>query len=199
MLITAKQRGLSFREPPDLRMLAAPGWPAEFRHTLASVEPASSRPRMFGGHLEPVPLPWGWAVDRLAAARHYWIATTRPDGRPHARPVWGVWFDDLFYFSTGSLAAGNLERSSEITVHVERGGDVVIIEGVAAEVSDAALTRRVVDAYNPKYHWDLDPAALPGPFHEVRPRVVFGWTSDDSGLDGGAAFHGSATRWVYKS
>src|SRR5947209_5813545 len=46
--------------------------------------PAASRPRMFGGHLEPVMLPWSWARDRLVASHNYWISTTRPDGRPHA-------------------------------------------------------------------------------------------------------------------
>ncbi|MEI6136703.1 MAG: pyridoxamine 5'-phosphate oxidase family protein [Chloroflexota bacterium] len=34
------------------------------------------------------------ALARLRTAMNYWIATTRPDGRPHAAPVWGVWLDD---------------------------------------------------------------------------------------------------------
>jgi Pyridoxamine 5'-phosphate oxidase len=152
---------------------------------------------MFGGHLEPTLLPWAWAREQLETGRNYWIATTRPGGRPHTRPVWGVWLDDAFYFSTGSLAAANLESSDEITVHLESGNEVVIVEGTAALVTDTTLARRLCDAYNPKYRWDLDPNALPGPFYEVRPRVVFGWVSDDSGLDGGAAFQGSATRWRF--
>ena len=94
---------------------------------------------MFGGELEPAPLPWGWAVERLTDARHYWISTTRTDGRPHSRPVWGVWVDDSFCFSTGSLAAGNLTRSPEICVNVENDrGEAVIVEGVADVVDDAA-------------------------------------------------------------
>jgi Pyridoxamine 5'-phosphate oxidase len=152
---------------------------------------------MFGGRLEPVLLPWAWATERLIDARNYWIATTRLDDRPHARPVWGVWLDDAFYFSTGSLAAESLPQRPEITVHLESGSEVVIVEGVAAVVGDRALVVRVVDLYNAKYHWDVDPDALPGPFYEVRPRVAFGWTSDATGLDGGAGFHGSATRWKF--
>ncbi|MDQ3363669.1 MAG: pyridoxamine 5'-phosphate oxidase family protein [Actinomycetota bacterium] len=152
---------------------------------------------MFGGHLDPVLLPWGWAAQHLAKARNYWIATTRPDGRPHCRPVWGVWLDGAFYFSTGSLAAENLAVNPEITVHLESGSEVVIVEGVAEEVAENALLRRVVDTYNPKYGWELDPDSLPGPFYAVRPRVAFGWVSDPSGLDGGAAFHGTATRWKF--
>ena len=152
---------------------------------------------MFGGRLEPVLLPWAWAAERLTLARNYWIATTRLDDRPHTRPVWGVWLDDAFYFSTGSQAAESLPQRPEITVHLESGSEVVIIEGLARVVSERELVVRIVDLYNPKYHWEVDPDDLPGPFYEVRPRVVFGWISDETGLDGGAAFHGSATRWKF--
>ena len=163
-----------------------------------SIDPESSQPRMFGGHLEPVGLPWTWATARLTQARNYWIATIRPDGKPRSRPVWGVWLDDNFYFSTGSLAAQNLAISSAITVHLESGSDVVIIEGVAEVVSDAALVEQVVSLYNQKYHWDVDPNNLPGPFYAVRPQVAFGWLSDESGLDRGSTFHGTATRWLFR-
>jgi hypothetical protein len=152
---------------------------------------------MFGGRLEPVLLPWAWAAERLTDGRNYWIATTRLDDRPHTRPVWGVWLDNAFYFSTGSRAAESLPQRPEITVHLESGSEVVIIEGLTRMVGERELVVRIVDAYNPKYHWAIDPDDLPGPFYEVRPRVVFGWISDDSGLDGGAAFHGSATRWKF--
>lgn len=162
------------------------------------VDPEPSQPWMFGGHLKQVRLPWKWATERLTHAHNYWIATTRSDGKPHTRPVWGVWLEDAFYFSTGSLAAQNLAVSPAITVHLESGSEVVIIEGVAEPISDAALVERVVNLYNQKYHWDVDPTNLPGPFYAVRPQVAFGWLSDASGLDQGSAFHGTATRWRLK-
>lgn len=160
-------------------------------------EPVAGRPRMFGGDLEPTRLPWQWASGRLAEARNYWIATSRADGRAHTRPVWGVWLEGAFYFSTGSLAANALARSPEMTMHLESGSEVVILEGAAHEVNAATLLERVVSLYNAKYRWDLDPQTLPGPFYALRPRVAFGWLSDASGLDGGAAFHGTATRWKF--
>lgn len=162
-----------------------------------NVDPEPDQPRMFGGHLEPVRLPWKWATERLADARNYWIATTRPNGQPHSRPVWGIWLDDAFYFSTGSLATQNLATNPTITVHLESGSEVVIIEGVAEPVSEAAFVEQVVSLYNQKYHWDVDPNDVPGPFYAVRPRVAFGWLSDESGLDRGSAFHGTATRWGF--
>ncbi|WP_070012914.1 pyridoxamine 5'-phosphate oxidase family protein [Streptomyces abyssalis] len=94
--------------------------------------PEASPPVMFGVPAPPGDLlPWQWALQRLAAAHNYWIATTRPGGRPHCRPVWGVWLDDGFWFSTGSLAARNLPLNDEITVHLEDGQEVVIVEGTA--------------------------------------------------------------------
>jgi hypothetical protein len=162
-----------------------------------TAEPQARRPRMFGGEPEPVMLPWAWAVERLMRSESYWIVTTRPNGRPHARPVWGVWLDGNLFFSTGSLAVENLAARPEIEVHLESGSDVVIVEGTAVIVTDVSLVRRVVDVYNPKYHWDFDPADLPGPFYVVRPRVAFGWICDPTGLDRGAIFHGTATRWRF--
>lgn len=166
-----------------------------------ALEPRAEVPRMFGADAESTPLPWSWATDRLVAARNYWIGTTRGDGGPHARPVWGVWLDGAFYFSTGSRAVVHLAARPEITVHLERGSEAVIIEAQARRLSDSAADRalvvRIVDAYNPKYHWDMDPDALPGPFYEVTPRVAFGWTSDDTGLDHGAGFEASATRRAF--
>jgi len=162
-----------------------------------SLDPEPDQPRMFGGQLEPVRLPWKWATERLSRARNYWIATTRPEGQPHSRPVWGVWLDDAFYFSTGSLAAQNLAANPAVTVHLESGSEVVIIEGAAEVVGDAGLVEWVVSLYNQKYNWDMDPNDLPGQFYAVRPRVAFGWLSDESGLDQGSAFHGTATRWRF--
>ena len=79
-------------------------------------EPTASRPRMFGGHPKAVPLAWKWAVAQLVEARNYWVDTTRPDGRPHSRPLWGLWQDNAFYFSTGSLAGQNLIHNPATTV-----------------------------------------------------------------------------------
>jgi len=162
-----------------------------------SFDPEPGQPLMFGGHLEPVRLPWQWATERLIRAHNYWIATTRPDGRPHSRPVWGIWLDNTFYFSTGSLAEQNLATNPAITLHLESGSEVVIIEGIAEQTTDTSLVEQVVSLYNQKYHWDTDPYNLPGPFYAVRPQAAFGWISDESGFDRGSAFHGTATRWRF--
>ena len=43
-------------------------------------------------------LAWPHAERLLEGAHYYWLATTRPDGRPHVTPLWGVWLDGAFYF-----------------------------------------------------------------------------------------------------
>ena len=98
-------------------------------------------------------LPWRWATERLAAARNYWVATTRPDGSPHSMPVWGVWLDDAFCFGSGSSSAKsrNLAINPKIVVHLESGDETVILEGRAEPVLDSELERRIDEAYAPKY------------------------------------------------
>lgn len=160
--------------------------------------PNSDRPRMYGRTgLDPVLLPWAWAERRLVSARSYWIATTRPDGRPHTRPVWGIWAGDGFFFSTGSLAEGNLRQAKDITVHLDSGAEVVIVEGTAGGVTDPARARSVSAAYAAKYHWDTESDLAD--WWQVTPHTVFGWIVDPSGEDGGACFHGSTTRWRWPS
>lgn len=162
-----------------------------------SNDPEPSQPRMFGSTVGAGCLSWQWATERLTRARNYWIVTTRPDGRPHSRPVWGVWLDGSFYFSTGSLAAQNLTASPAITVHLESGSEVVIIEGGAETVSERVLVERVVNLYNEKYHWNLDPNHLPGPFYAVRPKKAFGWHFEESELNPESTALGNATRWRF--
>src|SRR5579859_2270073 len=42
-------------------------------------------------------LPWARTLARLETARYYWLTTTRPDGRPHATPLWGVWVTNALF------------------------------------------------------------------------------------------------------
>src|SRR3979409_1479277 len=101
-------------------------------------EPKASRPHMPGYGIAAANdgkglFPWSWATERLTKARTYWIATTRSNGQPHVMPVWGVWIDDAFYFSTGqqSRKARNLLQNPRCTICCELGEAQLIIEGQA--------------------------------------------------------------------
>ena len=135
-------------------------------------------------------LPWVWAERRLTRSHDYWLITVRPGGRPHAMPVWGIWVDGAFYFSTGSKSrkARNLARNRRCIVCNERADQAVIVEGVAGTVTDKRLITRLAGPYHVKYKpWKLDPAM--GSIYVVRPRTAFGMYED--------RFADAATRWRF--
>ena len=136
-------------------------------------------------------LPWAWASERLAKAHTYWIATIRADGWPHVMPVWGVWLDDTFCFSTGSLSrkARNLASDPRCVITCELDQDQIIVEGVAELVLGTELNDRFAEVYGPKYQWDME--GFDEPVYAVRPVVVFGLTS------AGEEFTRTATRWTF--
>jgi PPOX class probable F420-dependent enzyme len=140
-------------------------------------------------------LPWHRLGERMRSALGYWLATTRPDGRPHAVPVWGVWLDDTFYFSNGanSRTGRNLARDPRVSVHLESSEDVVIIEGVAELVEDPALAAHVASAYAPKYLW-YDPVE---PWYALRAAVAFAWIAVNVGGTPESIYAGSATRYRF--
>jgi hypothetical protein len=160
-------------------------------------EPRADRPQLPAGYLTPKLLTWSWAETRLARSRNYWVATVTPAGTPHARPVWGVWLDRRFFFSSGSRIRTNTAANPRLSIHLESGDECVIVEGVASELHEAGLVRRVTDAYNTKYNWNFE--AKPGEFFAVQPQVAFAWLCDGTGLDGGALFGQTATRFRFES
>lgn len=158
--------------------------------------PQASRPHMPGYELPDVAggeglLPFGWAESRLARSRSYWVSTTRPDGAPHAMPVWGVWLAERFWFSTGpdSRKARNLARDGRCVISTEDAREAVIVEGVAVEVRDPERLRAFAAAYRAKYDWDL--ADVREGIHAVRPTRAFGFIEHPS------RFAATATRWTF--
>jgi nitroimidazol reductase NimA-like FMN-containing flavoprotein (pyridoxamine 5'-phosphate oxidase superfamily) len=134
-------------------------------------------------------LPWARVEARMAGARNYWVATTGPDGRPHAMPVWGIWSEDRLYFGTDrrSRKARNLAANHAVVVHLESGDDVVILDGVAREVTDPARRAAIDQAYFTKYAVRLTDHPGEVAIYSVRPHRAFAWQEAD--------FPASATRW----
>jgi hypothetical protein len=134
-------------------------------------------------------LRWSWALDRLTAARNYFITTVRPDGRPHVMVVWGLWQDDAFLFSTGarSVKARNLAANPRCVIAPGDADEAVIVEGVASKLDDATAFDRFAAEYKKKYEWDI--AAKTDPVWLVRPTVVFGQIEE--------TFTSTATRWRF--
>lgn len=130
---------------------------------------------------------WEWVDEQMAKARNYWIGSTRADGRPHAAPVWGVWYEGALYFGSGleSQKARNFANQPEIVVHLESGDDTVILEGRVAQEHDAARIAPVDKLYAAKYPpFDPTPSSM---FFVLRPHTALAWLERD--------FPNTATRW----
>lgn len=166
------------------------------RHTRTA--PARSRPRLvFSYGVDPTKtsgmLRWNEVQERLADARNYWLATTRANGRPHVMPVWGLWMNAMWLFSTdaASVKGRNLARDPRAVVHLESGDDVVVLEGRAEMVTERALLRRFADAYERKYRFRPETGNPATPVYALQPAVALAWHEMD--------FPGTATRWRFSA
>ena len=139
-------------------------------------------------------LPWAWAQERLTRSRTYWVATVRPDGRPHLMPVWGVWAGGRLVFSSGlrSRKVRNLVGEPRVAVATDQGDEPVVVEGAAALLAAEDDRRAFLAALNVKYDTAYG-AALVDPAVNatvaVTPRWVF--ALDDT------AFESSPTAWTF--
>ncbi len=128
-------------------------------------------------------LAWKTVEKTFAKAKHYWLCTTRPDGRPHAAPIWGVWIDGRAYFdgSPQTRHARNIKENPRVVWHLESGRKPIVLEGTAAEIKPAPeLARRIAGEYSAKYaalgyspkpdSWDS------GGLFEITPKSVIAWT-----------------------
>lgn len=156
-------------------------------------QPRSSRPLLPAGikfdSAGRKPLPWKWAIARLRRAHTYWIVTVRPDRRPHAVPIWGVWVDDSFVFSTDadSIKVRNLEADPRCEICLEENGEALTVEGQAGPLTGTETIRKMARAYKTKYDWSVDPKA--GLFYQVVPRRVLAYVEN--------SFPQSATKWEF--
>jgi general stress protein 26 len=139
--------------------------------------------------------PWQWALERLEKSHNYWIATTRPDGRPHLMLVWGVWWQDAFWFSTGQRTrkAKNIAADPHCVIATEQADEAVILEGTTEEIKDRVIWKQLAEVYNSKYGGDVEPLLMSsgGSVFRVKPQIAFG--QDEHAKN----FTDSVTRWRF--
>jgi hypothetical protein len=142
----------------------------------------------FPKHTENL-VPWASVEARLGAAKNYWLATSRPDGRPHVAPLWGAWIDKALYFEgyPTSRWARNLAQNPAASINLEDGRAVVIVEGVVDfVVTDSILAARIVADWRAKYG-KLEPEPDTRGMYRLQPRTARAWGES---LEDGA-------RWVF--
>jgi len=139
---------------------------------------------------------WEWALERLEQSHNYWIATSRPEARPHLMLVWGIWWQDAFWFSTGprTRKAKNIAADPHLVIAAEKADEAVIVEGIAEEIKDRSVWKELAQIYNKKYGGDVEPVLMScdGCVFRVRPLVAFG--QDEHAPN----FSESATRWHFQ-
>ncbi len=147
--------------------------------------------RLYG---QPSELPspeWEGVDDQLAAAGTYWVVTPTPT-HPHPRPVWGIWHENALHLSVGSPTLGRaLLPTTPVTVHLDSGTDVVIVEGV---VAGRSTDSELIAAYDSKYTWEYDSEQY-GPLTTIVPTQILAWRS--AGWAGRDGFRATG-RWIFE-
>jgi general stress protein 26 len=104
------------------------------------------------------PIPWSRALKELEAVgtsgeagapKTYWLATVRPDGRPHVAGVGALWVDGRFYFTSGAgtRKSRNLAENPNCVISVSLSGLDLVVEGTARLVTDKPTLRHLAERY----------------------------------------------------
>jgi hypothetical protein len=152
-------------------------------------------------------VPWTFPLELLEggafkSAPSVFLATVRPDGRPHAAGIGAAWHDGDLYFQTGpqTQKARNVAANPACTIAASLPGIDLVFEGEAQHVTDAPTLEAVAAVYRDG-GWPVQvegdafvapysaPSGGPPPWHLYRVTVhtVFGVGGDPAG----------ATRWRF--
>jgi nitroimidazol reductase NimA-like FMN-containing flavoprotein (pyridoxamine 5'-phosphate oxidase superfamily) len=156
-------------------------------------------------HLDPIP--WSRALEALestdAQKQTPFLATTRPDGRPHVAPIGALWIDGRFYFTSGAgtRKSRNLAENPNCVISVSLTGIDLVVEGTATKVTDEQTLQHVVERYGAQgwpatvkdgafTHDFSAPSAGPPPWdlYQLTATTAFGVLTTEPG---------GATRWRF--
>jgi Pyridoxamine 5'-phosphate oxidase len=78
-----------------------------------------------------------------------WLATVRPDGRPHVMPLGAIWVDGSFYFTSGAgtRKSKDLAHNPNCVITVATHDFDLVVEGEAVKVTDPARAQRIAEIY----------------------------------------------------
>ena len=115
---------------------------------------------------------------RMQHEQILWMATTRPDGRPHVAPIWFVWHEDRAYVMTLGVKVENVRHNGLAALNTEDGSKVVIIEGTARIVPrQEAVFEPVAKLFIERYEWDIHHADDGHELIEITPVKALMWNA----------------------
>jgi Pyridoxamine 5'-phosphate oxidase len=149
-------------------------------------------------------------VTRWAETRQQWskvgttfLATVRPDGRPHIVPVGSILVDDVFYFTSGQGTRKDKNLAVNRNCALSGSGESYdfAVEGTVSRVSDPALLARLADEYN-RLGWPVTvqgdvfdapfsaPTTGPAPYtvYRATPTVAFAFGTSENTVSKGTRY-----------
>jgi PPOX class probable F420-dependent enzyme len=132
----------------------------------------------------PPSLPEGasLALQRVVARLHrehiVWLATVRPEGRPHLVPIWHVWHQGELYISTGphSVKMRNIQHQPHVALSLPDAMDVVLVEGTARSAPE--LEDGLAPYFIQKFEWDFRQDVDYGGLVQITPTKILTWQGD---------------------
>jgi hypothetical protein len=151
------------------------------------------------------PIQWPRALHELMSAEVYWLSTVRPDGHLHVTPLLAIWLDGALCFCTGpnERKAKNLSANRHCALTTGQNtldGLDLVIEGMAASVSDLDELGRIASTFESKYgsHFAEPEGTWAGLGDAIRRADVLVYrVAPETGFGFGKGETFSQTRWSF--
>ena len=146
------------------------------------------------------PIPWSRALEALESGepkkQTTFLATTRPDGRPHLAGVGALWDQGKVYFvsGAGTRKSQNLAQNPACARSMPAPGIDLVVEGTAEKVTDDPTLQRLAKRYADQgwpaevkdgaFTYDYSaPSAGPPPWdlYSIAPSTVYAVLAEEPG------------------
>lgn len=96
------------------------------------------------------------AYQRLEHEAIIWLASVRPDGRPHLVPLWFVWHAGrvALCVESASVKSRNIQHNPRVMLALDHGAHPVLCEGHAV-AQMPPWPAAICALFQHKYRWDI--------------------------------------------
>lgn len=120
-------------------------------------------------------------LDKFAAAKCCWFASTRPDGRAHLAPIWHVWYQGAVYVVTkaDAVRTENIRHNPAVSLSLPDPVNVFVLEGTARLAPE--MEEALAPLFQAKYDWNIRTDSEYDTIIRVDPAKVMAWGSHGDG------------------